>query len=281
MYDFENPVMTWISRVVLVLCVLFAAFSVFTAIMGVKGANAQINQYVKDYKKISAEIEDLKEKKNSLVGETITAQDLGAAVAKDQNVLSKYAEKLYKETISGEEFAAVTDLMNDLSIKEGNAEISSTSSDSDQRAMYFKYVWTKNPKAEVRFETVLKYYTDSIPCLFTIWEGDHLYGYVTATYDEQSGAIANPVVTFTAYGEKNEPVYNLEEDNNNSSDPNAIVVPEGASYTAEEIEAILAKNSADRTEDEWNKLYQYFEDNNIDAETQDSADDVDSSDSPD
>ena len=273
MYDYENPVMTWVSRVILFLCVLFAAFSVVTAIMGVKGAKAQMNQYAKEYKKISAEIEELKEKQSGLVGETITAQDLGSAIAKDQNVLSKYADRLYKDTISGEESAAVSDLMNDLSMKLGNAEIASTSSDSGQKEMYFKHVWTKNPKAEVRFETVLKYYTDSIPCLFTIWDGDHFYGYVTGSYDKQAGAITDPVVTFTAYGEKNEPVYTFEEED--SQDTDAIVVPEGASYTAEEIQAILNKDSAERTEEEWNVLYQYWEDNNMEGETRtDAADDA-------
>ena len=265
MYDFENPVMTWVSRVILILCVLFSAFSIFSAIMGSKAMSAKMDQYAKDYKKISAEIKELKEKQDGLVGETITAQDLGAAIAKDQNVLSKYADKLYKETISGEESSAVNDLMSDLALKLGNAEISSTSSDTDQKAAYFKHVWTKNPKAEVRFETVLKYYTNSIPCLFTIWDGDNFYGYVTGDYDQQAGAITNPVVVFTAYGEKNEPVYQLEEDTE-AYDPNAIVVPEGASYTAEEIKAILDKPSADRTEDEWNKLYQYWNDNDIEGE---------------
>lgn len=274
MYDFENPVMTWVSRVILVLCVLFAAFSVFSAIMGAKAKTAEMNQWAKDYKKISAEIEDLKEKQDGLVGETITAQDLGSQIAKDQNVLSKYADKLYKETISGEESSAVNDLMSDLALKLGNAEIANTSSDSSQKESYFKYVWTKNPKAEVRFETVLKYYTDSIPCLFTIWDGDNFYGYVTGDYDQQAGAITNPVVVFTAYGEKNEPVYELEE-NTNVGNTDEIVVPEGASYTAEEIKAILDKPSADRTEDEWNKLYQYWNDNNIEGEDRESESDED------
>lgn len=254
MYDFENPVMRWVSRVILVLCVLFAAFSIFTAIMGVKQAKAQALQYAEDYKKIAAEIEELQAKKDGMIGDTITAQDLGAAIAKDQNVLSKYAEKMYKETISGEESAAVKDRLDDLALKLGYV----TSRNEEDRTVYFDKVWTKNPKAEVRFETVLKYYTESIDCLFTIWDGDNLYGYVTGKYDEQSGCISDIVVTFTPYGQKNEPVYNLEEDNNTNSGD--IQVPEGASYTADEIRAIMNKDPDDRTEDEWNTLKKYWDD---------------------
>ena len=152
MYDFENPVMRWVSRVILILCILFAAFSIFTAIMGVKQAKAQAVQYSKDYKKIAADIEDLQAKKDGMIGEAITAQDLGAAIAKDQNVLSKYADKLYKETISGEESAAVKDRLDDLVLKIGYVPPNGM----EDRDVYFEKVWTKNPKAEVRFETVLK-----------------------------------------------------------------------------------------------------------------------------
>lgn len=255
MYDFENPVMRWVSRVILVLCVLFTAFSVFTAIMGVKGAKAQAAQYAKDYKKIEADIEKLQKQKDGMIGDAISAQDIGSAIAKDQNVLSKYAEKLYNESISGEESAAVKDRLDDLLLKIGYV----APRELEQRDVYFDKVWTKNPKAEVRFETVLKYYTDSIDCLFTIWDGDTLYGYVTGKYDEQSGAVSDIAVTFTAYGQKNEPVYNLEE-NNSSSSSDTITVPEGASYTAEQIQAILDKPSDQRTEDEWNLLKQYWDD---------------------
>ena len=261
MYDFENPVMRWVSRVILVLCILFAAFSIFTAIMGVKQAKAQAVQYSKDYKKIAAEIEDLQAKKDGMIGEAITAQDLGAAIAKDQNVLSKYADKLYKETISGEESAAVKDRLDDLALKLGYV----SPSGMEDRDIYFEKVWTKNPKAEVRFETVLKYYTKSIDCLFTIWDGDNLYGYVTGQYDEQSGCISDIVVTLTSYGQKNEPVYNLEE--RNTTDSNEIKVPEGASYTADEIKKILDKDPDERTEDEWNLLKKYWDDTDTHEDT--------------
>ena len=255
MYDFENPVMKWVSRVILVLCILFAAFSVFTAIMGVQHGKAQAAQYAKDYKKIEAEIKELQKQKDGMIGETITAQDLGAAIAKDQNMLSKYAEKIYNETISGEESAAVSDRLNDLALKIGYT----TPSNAEQRDIYFDKVWTKNPKVEVRFETVLKYYTNSIDCLFTIWDGDTLYGYVTGTYDEQSGTIADVAITFTDYGQKNEPVYNLEPAND-TSNSNEIKVPEGASYTADQIKAILDKKPDDRTEEEWDLLQKYWDD---------------------
>lgn len=236
MYDYENPVLKWVSIVILALCILFAGYSVFTGIMGAENSKKQMAQYQKDYKKISAEIKGLEKKKDSLVGEAITAQDLGSAIAKDQNVLSKYAKKMYDDSISGEELDAVTDLMKDLSVKLSNAEIA----DGDQTEMFFKHLWTKNPKAEVRFETVLKYYTKSIPCLFTIWDGDHFYGYVTGDYDEQSGSITNPVVVFTAYGQKHEPEYKIET--KTATDPSEIKIPKGASYTKEQIEKLLAKN---------------------------------------
>ena len=263
MYDFENPVMKWVSRVILVLCVLFAAFSIFTAILGAKQAKAQAVQYSKDYKKIAAEIEDLQAKKDGMIGETITAQDLGSAIAKDQNVLSKYADKMYKETISGEESAAVKDRLDDLALKLGYV----SPRNAEDRDVYFEKVWTKNPKAEVRFETVLKYYTTSIDCLFTIWDGDHLYGYVIGKYDEQSGCISDIVVTFTSYGQKNEPTYNLEE--SNTTDPNEIKIPEGASYTVDEIKKILDKDPDERTEDEWNLLKKYWDD----TDTRENVDD--------
>lgn len=268
MYDYENPVLRWIATAILVLCILFAAFSVFTGIMGAQNAKKQIKQYENDYQKISKEIEDLEAKQEGLVGETITAQDLGSAIAKDQNVLSKYAKKMYDETISGEESRAVQDLMSDLALKLGNSDISAG---NNQKESYFKYVWTKNPKAEVRFETVLKYYTESIDCLFTIWDGDHFYGYVTGSYDEQAGTITDPVIVFTAYGEKNEPKYVIEESNNNNN-TDEIKVPDGASYTADEIKAILAKNPEDRSEEEWALLQKYWSDNNMEDQSPSNTD---------
>ena len=261
MYDYENPVMRWVSRVILVLCILFAAFNIFTAIMGARNQKAQMAQYVKDYKKIQKEIESLEKEQSELVGETITAQDLGAAIAKDQNVLSTYAKKMYDENISGEELAAVRDLMKDLNLKLGNPSIEGT---SEERKDFFNILWTKNAKAEVRFETVLKYYTDSIDCLFTIWDGETLYGYVTGTYDTQSGAIKETSVVLTPYGQKNEPEYKIEV--SEQTDPNAIVIPEGASYTEQQIKELLAKKPEDRTEDDWKVLGQYWSDNNMEAE---------------
>ena len=261
MYEYENPVMRWVSRVILVLCILFAAFNIFTAIMGAQNQKAQAEQYVKDYKKIQKEIKGLEKKQSELVGETITAQDLGAAIAKDQNVLSTYAKKMYDENISGEELSAVRDLMKDLNLKLGRATLGGS---SEERKDFFEVLWTKNAKAEVRFETVLKYYTDSIDCLFTIWDGENFYGYVTGTYDTQAGAIRDTSVVLTEYGQKNEPEYKIEV--REQIDPNAIVIPEGATYTEKQIKELLAKKPEDRTEDDWKVLGQYWSDNNMEAE---------------
>ena len=198
----KQKIITGIGLGILVVCLGVAAFSVFTTIMKVSELNSSIAQLHEENDKFDKDLAKVKDESFGIISEEVaSAKEIGEELAVDEENLAKSYDMLMTGKYNATQKRDLESLFRNMSMK---LDVVSTASPLETLS---QLVWTNNPKVDIRFESILNYTAKDIPCLYTMWLDDKLYGYLTCTYDIQNGVMKKLDLKFTEFGKSKEKAY--------------------------------------------------------------------------
>lgn len=188
---------------ILVISVIISSVFVFTSVNKVKENKKAIAELHKTYDAYKADLEALEDESFGIIsGEIISAKSLGQNLASDMEDLADNYDLLYKADLTTKERTYMNQIFSNVSVKLDGVLRTANAIDSLKTL-----AWINNDKVDIRFESILNYDAKDVPCLFTMWDDDKFYGYVTSTYDIQTGMMKDIEVTLSKYGQKHEKNY--------------------------------------------------------------------------